>query len=70
MDEELRKRFDALEEKIAEIERVTTRMYKIFVWTGIITIALFVLPLIGLVFAVPSFLSYYTSVSGISNSIQ
>jgi hypothetical protein len=36
----------------------STRKY--MKWTAIITIALIVLPLIGLVFAIPSFINTYT----------
>ncbi len=31
-------------------------------WTGIITLALIVLPLIGLLFMIPTFLSSYSSI--------
>jgi len=35
-----------------------TRKY--ILWTGIITLAIFVLPLIGLLFIMPSFIDTYT----------
>ena len=50
--EELSKKIDAV---YASVEK--TRKY--FKWTMIITVALFVLPLIGLVFAIPSFMTNY-----------
>ena len=50
--EELSKKIDAI---YASVEK--TRKY--FKWTMIITVALFVLPLIGLVFAIPSFMTNY-----------
>lgn len=49
---ELEKKIDAI---YASVEK--TRNY--FKWTMIITVALFVLPLIGLLFAIPSFMSNY-----------
>jgi type IV secretory pathway component VirB8 len=51
---ELRTKIDAL---YASVEK--TRKY--FLWTMIISVVLFVLPLIALVFVIPSFLSNYTS---------
>lgn len=54
-------RLKALEEKMDEIyvSVEKTRIY--FKWTMIITIILFVVPLIGLVFVIPSFISNYTT---------
>lgn len=50
----------ALEQKIdamyASIEKVRKYMF----WTAVVTIALVVLPAVGLVFAVPSFISTYS----------
>ncbi len=37
----------------------STRKY--LFWTGVVTVALIVLPLIGLMFAIPSFISSYTT---------
>ncbi|MBX4198347.1 hypothetical protein KW782_03375 [Candidatus Parcubacteria bacterium] len=51
---ELRQKIDLI---YASVEK--TRKY--FFWTMIITIALFVLPLIGLVFVIPSFINTYTT---------
>lgn len=54
------------EEKMAELEAKIDAIYKsvesvrkYMKWTAIITIALFVLPLIGLFFALPSFMTNY-----------
>lgn len=49
-----------LENKIDKLQRSIDRLNKIFLWTIIITAALFVLPLIGLLFALPQFLSVYS----------
>ena len=52
-------RIIALEEKIDKIYNSVEKTRKYFKWTMIITVALFVLPLLGLVFAIPSFMSSY-----------
>ena len=61
MDDELRARLDTLEQKVeaarVAMERVRTYLF----WTAMVAIALIVLPAIGLLFAVPSMLSTYTS---------
>lgn len=58
--------------KLAEMEKKIDAIYvsvektrKYFLWTLIITVALFVLPLIGLIFVIPAFISSYTGMSGI-----
>jgi len=50
---------EELENKIDKLQRSINRLNKIFLWTMIITVAFFVLPLIGLIFAIPQFLSSY-----------
>ncbi len=54
--------------KLDEIQAIADKAYhaaestrKYMFWTGVITAALIVLPLIGLVFAIPSFLSSYST---------
>lgn len=61
MDEEIKKRLDAQDELLQKIYISSEKMRKYFLWTLIITLALFVLPLIGLIFVIPKFLSIYTS---------
>jgi len=51
----------ALEGKIDSLQRSIDKLKRIFVWILIISVVMFVLPLIGLVFAIPQFLSVYTS---------
>ena len=48
---------EELEKKIDKLQRSIDRLNKIFLWTFIITVAFFVLPLIGLIFVIPQFLS-------------
>ena len=47
------------DEKIDKIYVSVEKTRKYFLWTGIITILVIVLPLIGLMFALPSFLNSY-----------
>ena len=59
MDQEILKKIEAQEEKIDAIFRSVEKMRKYFLWTLIITLAVIILPLIGLVFVIPNFLSMY-----------
>lgn len=52
-------RIAALEKKIDAIYASVETTRKYIFWTAMVTIALVVLPAIGLVFAVPSFISTY-----------
>lgn len=56
--------------KLAEMEKKINAIYvsvektrKYFLWTMIVTIALFVLPLVGLMFAIPAFISSYSGMT-------
>lgn len=59
MQPELEKRIADLEAKIEAIYVSVEKTRKYMLWTGIITLAIIVLPLIGLAFAIPSFLHNY-----------
>lgn len=61
MDQEISKRFDALELKVGEVYRSVERMRKYFLWTLIITVAVIILPLVGLAFAIPAVLNMYNA---------
>ncbi len=67
MEPDLAARLAALETKVdamyASVEKI--RLY--FLWTGIITVVLFVLPLIGLAFAIPSFLHTYENIGNLDS---
>ncbi|MES3005532.1 MAG: hypothetical protein V4664_01145 [Patescibacteria group bacterium] len=56
-------RIEALEGKIDAIYVSVEKTRKYFLWTMIGTIVIFVLPIIGLLFAIPSFLSTYSQIS-------
>jgi len=57
---QLREQITAQSEAITRIYTSVEKTRKYFLWTLIITVVLFVLPLVGLVFIIPSFLSTYT----------
>ena len=60
MDEDLRKELAAQRELLEKVYRSSEKMRKYFKWTLIITVALVVLPLIGLIFAIPVFFSSFS----------
>ncbi len=64
-DVELRQKLDALEKRVGEVYASAEKTRKYFLATIIVSVAVFVLPLIGLAFAIPSFLSTYSSLSGL-----
>ncbi|MDO8524539.1 MAG: hypothetical protein Q7R99_02835 [bacterium] len=47
----------SLEQKIDKLQNSIDKLNKMFKWTLIITLVLFIVPLIGLLFVVPKFLS-------------
>ena len=59
MEQELIKKIDELAEKTEKTYQSVEKMRKLFLWTLIITAAVVVLPLIGLMFVIPDFLSLY-----------
>lgn len=60
MDQEMQTKIAEMERKIDEIYVSVEKTRKYFLWTMIITVAVVVLPLIALMFVIPSFLSNYT----------
>ena len=62
MDEELRTRFETLEKKVDATYQAAEKAKKYFQWILILTLAALLLPLLGLLFAIPSFLSVYSSI--------
>ena len=64
-DHEFARRMDALESKLDAVYQSSEKLRTLLTWIVIISVALFVLPLVGLVFAIPSFLSTYGSLVGV-----
>ncbi len=56
----LDQKIDALESKIDELQRSVDTVKKIFLWTLIVSVVVFVLPLLGLLLVIPQFLSTYS----------
>ena len=61
MDPEIKIKLIELDAKIDKIYQSVEKTRKYFFWTMIITIAVIVLPLIGIMFVVPSFIKDYTT---------
>jgi TRAP-type mannitol/chloroaromatic compound transport system permease small subunit len=61
METEIKNLLEAQQIKIDAIYTSVEKTRKYLLWTMIATIAFFVLPLIGLIFIVPTFISSYTS---------
>lgn len=60
MPEEIIKKIEEQQAKIDQIFVSVEKTRKYFLWTMIITIVVVILPVIGLMFAIPSFLSLYS----------
>lgn len=55
MNEDILKRLDEQDKKLSAILESSEKMRKYFMWTLIISVAVIVLPLIGMMFVLPSF---------------
>jgi tetrahydromethanopterin S-methyltransferase subunit G len=64
-ESEIRQRLDALEKKIDAVYVSAEKTRKYFLTVIIVSLVAFVLPLIGLLFAIPSFLSTYGEIGGL-----
>lgn len=61
MEEEARKHLAAQDELLKKIYISVEKTRKYFLWTLIISVVVFILPLLGLLFVVPTFLNTYLS---------
>ncbi len=59
MEQNFEEKFRGMEEKVDKIYKSVEKTRKYLKWTFITTLVFFVLPLVGLVFAIPSFLDTY-----------
>ncbi|PIQ91735.1 MAG: hypothetical protein COV70_02160 [Parcubacteria group bacterium CG11_big_fil_rev_8_21_14_0_20_39_22] len=64
-EQEVLQKIELLEKKIDAVYESAEKTRKYFLAVIIISIVAFVLPLIGLIFAIPSFLSSYNSLTGL-----
>ncbi len=60
MDENLKKELELINKKLDEIYKSSEKTRKYFLAFLIITLAGILLPMIGLIFAIPKFISIYT----------
>jgi len=60
-DQELRQKIEVLEKKIDAVFASAEKTRKYFLAVIVVSVVVFVLPLIGLVFAIPSFISSYSA---------
>jgi len=60
MEQEILKKLETQEVKIDEIYKSIEKTRKYILWTAIISLALIILPAIGLVFIIPQFVDTYT----------
>ena len=65
MDTELSQKLQAQDEKLEQIYQSVEKTRKYFLWTMIATVVTFVLPLIGLMIAVPFLMSSLSTVYGL-----
>lgn len=59
MENEFHKQLDALNQKIDAIYFSVEKTRKYFFWTMVITFVVVILPVVGLLFAIPAFLNNY-----------
>lgn len=63
MDQNIEQRLKKIEEKIEAVFHSAEKTRKYFLFLIIASVVLFILPLLGLVFAIPSFLDTYGNIS-------
>ncbi len=65
MDPELSTRLTALEQKVDALGASLEKIRKYFLWTGIISVVLFILPILGILALIPSVMSSYEQLDSI-----
>lgn len=65
MEQDLLEKLEKMEKRIEETHALANKTYKIFLWTMIATVVMFVLPLIALIFVIPYFLNAITNFGGL-----
>ncbi len=61
MEQEILKKIEEQGVKLEALLHDVRKMRQYFLWTLIISVAVIVLPLIGLIFVIPQFLSLYSN---------
>ncbi|MDP2930120.1 MAG: hypothetical protein Q8N56_00720 [bacterium] len=65
MEQEILQKIEEQGRKIDEIYRSVEKLRKYFLWTLIITVAMIILPIIGLIIVIPQFLNIYSGNLGL-----
>ncbi len=65
MNEDILKKLDEQGKKLEAIFQSSEKMRKYFMWTLIISVAVIILPMIGLVFVLPNFFNSLTLPAGL-----
>lgn len=65
MEPDITARLDVIEAKVDATFRSAEKMRKYFLITMWVTLATLLLPMIGLIFVIPTFLNYYSTLSGL-----
>ena len=65
MEQDLLEKLNQLEQKVEETRILAQKTWRLFFWTMVGTVVMFVLPLIALVFVIPYFLKTLNSTLGI-----
>jgi CHASE3 domain sensor protein len=65
MEQDVLNKLNEQDRKLEQIYVSVEKTRKYFLWAFLLTVVTFVLPLIGLIFAIPFFLSSYTNVLGL-----
>lgn len=60
--DQLEAKIDSLEKKIDKLQNTIAALKRVFLWILIVSVVLFVLPLIGLMFVIPQFISIYSNI--------
>ncbi|MBT4516684.1 MAG: hypothetical protein HOC78_02205 [Candidatus Komeilibacteria bacterium] len=60
MDEQLYKKIEELELKVNEIYKITNAAKKMFLWSVVLSVLLFVIPLIILIIAWPTIIATFS----------
>lgn len=63
--DDLDQKIEVLEKKLDDLKNSIDKIRKVFLWTLIISLALIVLPLVGLAFVIPKLLSTYSNYSNL-----
>jgi len=61
IDPELAAKLDEIAAKADAAYHAAEKARKYLFWTGVVTIAFIVIPLVGLLFVIPSFINTYTT---------